>query len=583
MKKCGLYLRVSTQMQVDVKAGSLDTQEEKLISFVNLKNSADEEWKVFKVFREEGRSGKDTDRSRLQELLADIEKGLINTVLVVRIDRITRSSLDFYKLFDFFQEHKIDFISLNESFDTSTPTGRVIVKIIVALAELEREQTSERIKDKMLWRAQQGFWNGATPLGYDLDSENKGILCLNKEEAELVNLIFNIYLKTGSLDRTAAILNEKGYRGKEYVTKKGKLHKGHKFNRVSVSRILRSPTYIGSVRHKGDAYPGKHQAIVSDELFERVNKLLDKNKNTRTNYKEEQKHNFLLRGLLKCGRCESSMYPKTSGGRSNLYFYYRCSKNDFRLDDRCVTGYVPAEDIEDAVVREIKKVGENLDLMDEVIKDANRDGEEKIAELKKRKKTLERKLPSLEKEINTGRLWFRKNAPDTEKVYETGMQLMRDLEEIHLQKKQVAREIEYLGLDIQEYEKKRLDATAAHDALVKFTELFEIATDEQKASLLNILIEKVVLYPDKIKIYIYGDLGERTIDSGSGNPGEDGAPSVTETPPCDIGFTWWISRKEALPQPGVLQTPRSRTNIFLRSAGLIERFFLPGIPLSSAL
>jgi len=441
MKKCGLYLRVSTQMQADVKAGSLDTQEEKLISFVNLKNSAEEEWKVFKVYREEGKSGKDTDRPKLQELLADIEKDLINTVLVVRIDRITRSSLDFYKLFDFFQEHKIDFISLNESFDTSTPTGRVIIKIIVALAELEREQTSERLKDKMLWRAQQGFWNGGTPLGYDHDSEQKGILQVNTEETEVVNLIFDTYLETGSLDKTAVILNEKGYRGKEYITKKGKLHKGHKFNRVSVSRILRNPVYAGNVRHKENIYPGKHQAIVSDELFEKVSKLLDKNRSTRTNYKEEQKHHFLLRGLLKCGRCESSMYPKTSGGRGKLYFYYRCSKNDYRLDDHCVTGYVPAEEIEDAVAREVKKVGENLDLMDEVIRDANREGEEKISELKKRKKTMERKLPSLEKEIYTRHKWFGENDPDDKGVFEIGKNIMKDLEELYLQRKQATSEI----------------------------------------------------------------------------------------------------------------------------------------------
>ena len=561
MKKCGLYLRVSTQRQVDVKAGSLDTQEDKLASFVNLKNSAEEEWKVVKVYREEGRSGKNTDRPQLQELVSDIKRGLINTVLVVRIDRITRSSLDFYKLFELFQEHDIDFISLNESFDTSTPTGRVIIKIIVALAELEREQTSERIKSKMQWRAEKGLWNGGIPLGYDIDPENKGILIINSEEAELVNLIFNTYLEVGSLYRTAEILNHKGYRGKEYITKKKKLHKGYRFNGVSVSRILRNPTYIGSVHHKGDVYPGKHQGIIPGEVFERVNDALDNNRMTRTNYKREQKHHFLLRGLLKCGRCEASMYPKTSGGRGKLYFYYVCPNYDRRTEKQCKTTYIPAEDIEDAVIREVKKVGEDLNLIEEVVKEANKEGHARINELKKRKKTLERKHPSLEKEIDSCMKWIKTNPPDDESIIETGKRVMKALGDLSLKQKQVRREIDCLGIEIQEFEKKLLETAAAKEALVKFSELYEIASDEQKASLLQLMIKKVVLYPDKIKIYVYGDIAERTIepDSGSEDSGGSGdALKVSMTPPRDCGMRWCISKYFSCRHPGVLHRPRSR-------------------------
>jgi len=146
MKKCGLYLRVSTEEQAAVKEGSLKTQRIRLQALVKSKSTAKEKWKIVQIYTEEGYSGKNMKRPQLQILIDDIHNRKINMVLCTRIDRITRSLLDFYSLFHMFQENKTDFICLDDYFDTSTPIGRMALKMILVFAELEREQISDRTK-----------------------------------------------------------------------------------------------------------------------------------------------------------------------------------------------------------------------------------------------------------------------------------------------------------------------------------------------------------------------------------------------------------------------------------------------------
>jgi len=159
-KLCGLYVRVSTERQSELKDGSLDTQIDRLKQYIGFRTKSliddtkSTKWKAVEVYREEGRSGKNTERPALQKLLSDIKAGSINTVLCTKIDRITRSLIDFYKLIEIFTKHNVDFISLEENFDTSTPMGKAMLKMTLIWAELEREQTSHRTKEKMFWRAQ---------------------------------------------------------------------------------------------------------------------------------------------------------------------------------------------------------------------------------------------------------------------------------------------------------------------------------------------------------------------------------------------------------------------------------------------
>ena len=510
MKKCGLYLRVSTQRQADVKEGSLDTQEDRLTSYVNLRNSSDEEWQVLKVYREEGRTAKHTVRPQLGEMISDIKKGLVNTVLCTKINRLSRSLLDFYKLSDLFQKHGIDFITLDENFDTSTPSGRAMLKVFLVFAEHEREQTSERTKEKMKWRAEQGLWNGGQILGFDLDPDEKGILKPNKEEAQLINLIFNIYIEKGSLLKTAQAINDKGYRTKEFYSRRGKFHKGKPFTNTAITRILQNNVYIGKIGYKGTLFQGRHKPLMEEELFEKANELLKSNRVTYTNPKQDFHRTYLLKGLLKCGFCDSAMTPKYSyGNNRKMYFYYQCTGNAHGGKQKCSMKYVPADEIEEKVVEEVKKIAESLDLIEKVVEEANKDGMAKIEEMKGQGRELEKKLPGLGKRIDSCKSWLQTNPPETEEVVEVGKEVMKDLGELLLQRKQINQEIERLGLEIKDFEQKVLNAEVAKDALVKFSELYDLASDEQKATLLQLMISKVIFKPDEIKIGIYGDIDEK--------------------------------------------------------------------------
>jgi len=193
-RACGLYLRVSTEMQAIIKEGSLDTQQSTLTKYTEIKTSnSDEEWYVKETYREEGKSGKNTDRPEYQRMLKDINNGKIDVLLCTKIDRVHRSLVDFYKLHELLEAHNVTFVSLSENWDTSTPMGRFGLKLTLAVAELEREQTSQRTKEKMRWRAEQGLKNGGQVIGYDIDPEDKGVLKVNPEEAKIVRLIFETY------------------------------------------------------------------------------------------------------------------------------------------------------------------------------------------------------------------------------------------------------------------------------------------------------------------------------------------------------------------------------------------------------
>ena len=193
---CGLYARVSTEMQANRRDGSVDTQISQMQSFLTYKTASDPSWKTVRIYPERGKSGKNTDRPELQALFADIKGGKVNTVICTKIDRISRSLLDFYKMTEIFEKHKVEFISLDENFDTSTPMGKAALKITLVFAELEREQTSKRTKEKMAWRTEQGLWNGGQMLGYDIVEKK---LVVNQREGQLVKLMYEKYLELGSV------------------------------------------------------------------------------------------------------------------------------------------------------------------------------------------------------------------------------------------------------------------------------------------------------------------------------------------------------------------------------------------------
>ncbi len=350
MKNCAIYTRVSTDNQAEKEFSSCEAQEQKIRSYI----SSQENWQVFKIYNDAGFSGAILERPALQELLADLKKEKIDVVLVYKIDRLTRSPKDFYQLIESFEQAKIDFISITERFDTSTPAGRLLRNIMLTFSQFERELTSERTRDKMLERARKGLCSGGhTPYGY---SRQEKKLVINPKEAEEIKSIFETYIETGSLAETYRIL-----KGRNVKSKFGK-----NFSKTIIAYLLRNPVYIGKIKHNNKLYGGIHKAIISEEIFALAQKI---HKERRKNFRVYK--NFLFGGLIRCEECGSNMTScftnKYSKNEMNRYYYYRCTSTTKFDWQSCSVKQVSAERLENFCQENLERISIDKSYIDNLV------------------------------------------------------------------------------------------------------------------------------------------------------------------------------------------------------------------------
>ena len=342
--KCAIYTRVSTDNQAEIEFNSCKAQEEKIQSFIK----SQENLEVFNIYSDAGFTGANIDRPAMQQMLSDINESKINLVIAYKIDRLTRSPKDFYQLVELFQKHNVDFISVTERFDTSTPAGRLLRNIMLTFAQFERELTSERTKDKMLQRAQKGMWNGGNvPFGYKAEDKK---LRIAEQDAESVKEIFNSYITYQS---TATI-----YQNLQ--------NKNIELSKSRISSILRNPIYTGKLRYSGQDHKGKHEAIISNEMFELTQELHKKKQRNLRLYK-----NYPLAGLIQCEECNSYMTPchtnKKSRGKMKRYYYYRCTST-FKKDwKNCGTKQVSANRLENFIFDNLQRISLDKQYIDSLI------------------------------------------------------------------------------------------------------------------------------------------------------------------------------------------------------------------------
>ncbi len=349
-KQCAIYTRVSTDNQAEKEFSSCEAQEQKIKSFVASQNN----WEVFKVYSDAGYSGATLNRPAIQQLLSDMKEGKIDVVLVYKIDRLTRSPKDFYQLIEFFEQSKIDFISITERFDTSTPAGRLLRNIMLTFSQFERELTSERTKDKMLERAKKGMANGGlTPYGYM--RQNKKLIPHFREAGEIKS-IFEKYLETKSLSAVYNFLKEKGIKN----------HSEKNFSKTNIAHILRNVVYLGKIKHNNEIYQGIHEPIISEEIFALAQKIhKEKEKNFRV-YK-----NFLFGGLVNCEECGSKMTScftnKKAGEKLKKYYYYRCTSTLRQDWQACSVKQVSAERLENFALENLERISVDKNYLENLV------------------------------------------------------------------------------------------------------------------------------------------------------------------------------------------------------------------------
>jgi DNA invertase Pin-like site-specific DNA recombinase len=320
---CAIYTRKSSDEGLDQTFNSLDAQRESGEAYV--KSQAAEGWKLVPTrYDDGGYSGGTMERPGLQRLLTDIDAGRIDVVVVYKIDRLTRSLADFTRIVEAFDARNASFVSVTQSFNTTSSMGRLTLNVLLSFAQFEREVTGERIRDKIAASKAKGMWmGGVPPLGYDLPAPGSRKLLVNTAEAETVGYIFARYLALGSVHRLAEELAAQDIRSKQRTTAAGRVTGGAPFSRGALFHMLRSRIYLGKITHKDQIYEGEHDAIIGTPLFDQVQAALNEQTRRRANTPARMGA-ALLTGRLFDATGEP-MSPTHAQGRSGKRYRYYVS------------------------------------------------------------------------------------------------------------------------------------------------------------------------------------------------------------------------------------------------------------------
>ena len=343
--RCAVYCRKSVEDEVEKEFNSIDAQREAGEMFIASQRGNG--WVCLpRHYDDYGLSGGNMNRPALKDLLADCESGLVGIVIVYKVDRLSRSIVDFAELSKDFDKWGVNFVSVTQDINTSTSSGRMMLNILMTFAQYEREIISERTRDKMAASRKKGKWvGGVTPYGYRVE---KGRLIIVPAQAKTVQNVFLRFCESQSPKLVAYELNKSGL-----TTRKGKAWtKGH------IYRILNNFSYIGKVNYKGHVCKGEQDAIIDDELWKRTHEILSGNAPVKE-FKGKVETVAPLRGVIHCGHCNGAMSPIYTRKDGKNYYYYICSKDEKRGERICPIGRMPAGDVEQIVRNKISELLSN--------------------------------------------------------------------------------------------------------------------------------------------------------------------------------------------------------------------------------
>ena len=352
--RCAIYTRKSTDENLDSEFNSLDAQREAGEAYVA--SQRHEGWVALPAHYDDGGfSGGNLERPALRRLLDDVEADRIDCVVVYKVDRLSRSLLDFARIIGIFERKQVSFVSVTQQFNTTTSMGRLVLNILLSFAQFEREIIAERIRDKVASARRKGKYMGGMPaLGYDVDRANRKLV-VDPTEAELVQRVFRRFVQIGSTTELAKELNAQGFTTKTWTAKNGNRHVGGPWNKMHVYRILNNPIYIGEVTHREKRYPGEHEAVVPRPLWDKAHVILGNNYRAR-GVETRTKTPALLRGILRCAHCGCAMGPTYTKKRGRFYRYYLCVHASKNGHDSCPTRSLSAGEIEHTVVDQLRAI-----------------------------------------------------------------------------------------------------------------------------------------------------------------------------------------------------------------------------------
>ncbi len=369
-KRCAIYTRKSTEEGLDMEFNSLDAQRESCEAYIL--SQKQEGWELLpERYDDGGFSGGNVERPALTRLLNDIRQGSIDTVLVYKVDRLSRSLPDFAKLVDVFDGHHVTFVSITQQFNTTTSMGRLTLNILLSFAQFEREVIGERIRDKLAASKRKGMWmGGVTPMGYVVKERHLHIL---DEEAKGVRAIFDLFIQTKSPTLIVKQLPAMGIVSKKRVTKKGREFGGMPLDVGGIYKILNNPIYIGKIKHKENLYEGRHESIISQELWDTTQAILREGLRRRDS-DSKRRSRAVLTGIVQCGGCYRAMTPTYTAKQQSrkLYRYYVATGYKKGTCPDCPIKQVSAREMEERVLQQVQRLVTAPDLIMDTYKAATK-------------------------------------------------------------------------------------------------------------------------------------------------------------------------------------------------------------------
>jgi site-specific DNA recombinase len=363
--RCAIYTRKSHEDGLEQEYNSLDAQRDSALNYIS--SQRHEGWVALPDrYDDGGFSGGNMERPSIKRLFADIERGLIDVVVVYKIDRLSRSIADFVRMMEFFEQHSVVFVSVTQSFNTQNSMGKLMLNILLSFAQFEREVTSERIRDKIAASKQKGMYmGGMPPLGYDVIHKK---LKPNPVEAEIIRFIFNEYYRTGSLLKVAKSLDDRDYRSKKRHFG-NRIVGGNKISAKSVHDMLHNPIYIGKIRHKGTVYDGEHKPIISQELWDKVHAFKQNEGGQKNKLPVKTQLPAILKSLI-FDESGNALTPTFTRKGSKIYRYYVNVKAIKHGYDSCDIKCFPAEELEGFIISKIREMVSSPEILNQIYREA---------------------------------------------------------------------------------------------------------------------------------------------------------------------------------------------------------------------
>lgn len=486
---CAIYTRKSTDENLNSDFNSLDSQREYCQAFI--KSREGEGWQLYpEEYNDPGYSGGNINRPGLRKLLHDARNGKFQVVVCYKYDRLSRNTKDFLHVLDVFDRNHVAFVSVTQPIDTTSSVGRLMRSILMDFSQFEREMIAERTRDKLYAMAQKGKRTGGRPvIGFDIQKDTKKIL-INPEEKKIVIEMFDTYVKTKSLSITADHLNRKGYRMKEWISNDGRKMGGQEFNKASLWYLLKNPQYVGKISFRQKELPGEHEAIITEETRQAALKLMAVNGDGKL-HKEYQnrKHQFLLKGLVRCACCNTSMTPTSARPRKEeRFFYYKCLSVVKQNKAACQIRSVPAQSIEDFVLNKIQQLSEDHQLVNKIVERARSMAGNDLPIKRDQKKLVAAELGKTELEArNLVSVLGEEGPQSARKAF-----ISERLDELAVKRLECQSKLISLDREIEDLEKRQIDAELIRRNLKNFMQIFGKLQEREKSEFINLLIHQVI-------------------------------------------------------------------------------------------